>query len=38
MGSPYLMAHVLGTPVSDATTTVNFAKIGEYSVFVRTYN
>ncbi len=32
------MAHVLGTPVSDATTTVNFAKTGEYSVFVRTYN
>ena len=38
MGSPYLMAHGLGTPVSDATTTVNFSKTGEYSVFVRTYN
>ena len=38
MGSPYLMAHGLGTPVSDATTTVNFAKTGEYTVFVRTYN
>jgi hypothetical protein len=38
MGSPYLMAHGLGTPVSDATTTVNFAKNGEYTVFVRTYN
>ena len=38
MGSSYLMAHGLGTPVSDATTTVNFAKTGEYTVFVRTYN
>ena len=38
MGSPYLMAHGLGTPVSDASTTVNFAKTGEYTVFVRTYN
>ena len=38
MGSPYLMAHGLGVPVSDATTTVNFAKTGEYTVFVRTYN
>ncbi|MBK5195216.1 MAG: FAD-dependent oxidoreductase [Proteiniphilum sp.] len=38
MGSPYLMAHGLGTPVSDATTTVNFTKLGEYTVFVRTYD
>ena len=38
MGSSYLMAHGLGIPVSDATTTVNFAKTGEYTVFVRTYN
>ncbi|HOI80593.1 MAG TPA: FAD-dependent oxidoreductase, partial [Petrimonas sp.] len=38
IGSSYLMAHGLGTPVSDATTTVNFAKTGEYTVFVRTYN
>ncbi len=38
MGSPYLMAHGMGTLVSDATTTVNFAKTGEYTVFVRTYN
>ncbi len=38
MGSSYLMAHGLGTPVSDATTTVNFAKTGKYTVFVRTYN
>ncbi len=38
MGSPYLMAHGLGVPVEDATTTVNFAEAGEYTVFVRTYN
>ena len=38
MGSSYLMAHGLGTPVNDATTTVNFAKAGEYNVYVRTYN
>lgn len=38
MGSSYLMAHGLGVPVSDATTTVNFTKTGEYTVYVRTYN
>ncbi|MDI9605661.1 MAG: FAD-dependent oxidoreductase [Bacteroidota bacterium] len=38
MGSPYLMAHGLGTTVEDATTTVHFAKSGEYTLFVRTYN
>ncbi len=38
MGSPYLMAHGLGNPVEDATTTVNFTKAGEYTLFVRTYN
>lgn len=36
--SSYLMAHGLGTPVSDATTTVNFTGTGEYTVFVRTYD
>jgi hypothetical protein len=36
MGSPYLLAHGLGRPVKDATTTVSFAKAGEYQVFVRT--
>ncbi len=38
MGSPYLLAHGLGTPVGDATTTVNFKEAGTYRVFVRTFN
>ena len=36
MGSPYLLAHGLGEPVADATTTVLFPKEGNYRVFVRT--
>ncbi|HEX8911941.1 MAG TPA: FAD-dependent oxidoreductase [Humisphaera sp.] len=36
MGSPYLLAHGLGEPVKDATTTVTFPKTGKYRVFVRT--
>ena len=36
MGSPYLLAHGLGTPVADATTTVTFPATGTYRVFVRT--
>ncbi|MFV0443716.1 MAG: FAD-dependent oxidoreductase [Planctomycetaceae bacterium] len=36
MGSPYLLAHGLGKPVSDATTTVTFPAAGTYHVFVRT--
>ena len=36
MGSPYLLAHGLGKPVDDATTTVTFPETGEYNVFVRT--
>lgn len=36
MGSPYLLAHGLGTPVSDAETTVKFPAPGKYRVFVRT--
>ncbi|NOY41673.1 MAG: FAD-dependent oxidoreductase [Planctomycetes bacterium] len=36
MGSPYLLAHGLGQPVGDATTTVEFAETGEYRVYVRT--
>lgn len=36
MGSPYLLAHGLGRPVDDATTTVEFPAAGEYRVFVRT--
>src|SRR6476619_8272497 len=36
MGSPYLLAHGLGQPVEDATTTVTFPDLGKYFVFVRT--
>ncbi len=36
MGSPYLLAHGLGRPVADATTTVTVADAGDYSVWVRT--
>ena len=36
MGSPYLLAHGLGRPVDDATTTVTFPSAGTYHVFVRT--
>ncbi len=38
MGSPYLMAHGLGTPVADAETTVTFPKAGTYRLWVRTQN
>lgn len=38
MGSPYLMAHGIGTPVADASTTVEIEKDGVYDVWVRTYN
>ena len=36
MGSPYLLAHGLGQPVADATTTVTVPAAGTYRVFVRT--
>ena len=36
MGSPYLLAHGLGQPVADATTTVKLPAAGTYHVFVRT--
>jgi len=36
MGSAYLLAHGLGTPVADATTAVSFPETGEYRVWVRT--
>jgi len=36
MGSPYLLAHGMGEPVKDATTTVTFPATGNYKVFVRT--
>jgi hypothetical protein len=38
MGSPYLLAHGLGTPVADASTTVTFPAPGAYRLFVRTKN
>lgn len=38
MGSPYLMAHGLGTPVEDATTTIDIKQAGTYYVYARTYN
>ena len=37
MGSPYLLAHGLGTPVADAKTTF-VAKGGRYRVYARTMN
>jgi len=36
MGSPFLLAHGIGNPVEDATTTVTFPETGEYRVWVRT--
>jgi hypothetical protein len=36
MGSPYLLAHGLGRPVADATTTVPVDEAGPYEVWVRT--
>lgn len=38
MGSPYLLAHGMGTPVADATTTVTLPRAGHWHVWVRTYN
>jgi len=38
MGSPYLLAHGLGKPVTDATTEVTFPSTGEYRLWVRTKN
>ena len=37
MGSPYLIAHGMGVPVEDATTSVQLKK-GLWNVWVRTYN
>ena len=36
MGSSYLMAHGMGRPVKDASTTVKFPKKGKYHIWVRT--
>ena len=38
MGSPYLIAHGLGTPVEEASTTVSFPSGGKYHMWVRTKN
>lgn len=38
MGSPYLIAHGMGTPVQDAETSFNAPSTGKYHVYVRTYN
>src|SRR5690606_22556402 len=35
MGSPYLMAHGMGTPVKNAFTQVKFKDKGKYHVWVR---
>jgi len=36
LGSPFLLAHGLGDPVADASTTAAFPKAGLYRVWVRT--
>ena len=36
MGSPFLLAHGMGVPVEDATTTVEFPSAGTYRAWVRT--
>ncbi len=38
MGSPVLLAHGMGVPVADASTTVEFPAAGNYHVWVRTRN
>lgn len=38
MGSPFLIAHGMGTPVANATTTVAFPETGDYYVWIRTRN
>ena len=38
MGSPYLIAHGIGKPVSNARTTAACPKSGNYRVWVRTYD
>ena len=36
IGSPYLLAHGLGSPVENARTRVEFPAMGQYHVWVRT--
>ncbi|MDD6253348.1 MAG: FAD-dependent oxidoreductase [Candidatus Cryptobacteroides sp.] len=38
MGSPYLLAHGIGTPVADAVTSVKLPSKGKWQVYARTYN
>ncbi len=38
MGSPYLIAHGMGVPVKDASTTVELPSSGTWHVYARTYN
>jgi hypothetical protein len=38
MGSPYLLAHGMGIPVANASTTINAKESGKYHVWVRTKN
>ena len=38
MGSPYLIAHGMGKPVEDASTSFRIAEAGTYHIYVRTYN
>src|SRR5690606_12157459 len=38
MGSPYLMAHGMGTPVKNASTQIKVEEKGKYHVWVRTKN
>ena len=38
MGSPFLLAHGLGTPVADATTSFAVPEAGKYRVLARTRN
>ena len=38
MGSPYLLAHGMGEPVENASTTVKFPAKGNYHFWVRTKN
>ncbi|MCD8294985.1 MAG: pyridine nucleotide-disulfide oxidoreductase, partial [Clostridia bacterium] len=38
MGSSYLIAHGIGTPVADASTAFRVAQDGQYNLYVRTRN
>ena len=38
MGSPYLIAHGMGKPVADASTTFSVDETATYHIYVRTFN